>query len=130
MSNFFYENSKTRQRLPLDIYLGNLGPLMSRVYEAAPPGPLTTITPFVPAEQSGQVLDSTNGGPAGQPPRYMHSPLHTIGVVELPSLQDVVAALQESPRLQNQTPSGETDGHNDKAKQEDDASPDGTRFLH
>ncbi|KZV75477.1 hypothetical protein PENSPDRAFT_571345 [Peniophora sp. CONT] len=89
VSNFFYDDPTTQQRLPLDIYLGGIGPLRARVYEAAPPGPLTSISPFVPSEGGNEAGVVSN--------RFLHSPLHTIVVVELPTLAEVVAALAESP---------------------------------
>jgi recombining binding protein (suppressor of hairless) len=33
VSNFFYENPETRQQVPLDVYLGGIGPLRTRVYQ-------------------------------------------------------------------------------------------------
>ncbi|KAI0320359.1 hypothetical protein OF83DRAFT_1053296 [Amylostereum chailletii] len=96
VSNFFYDDSKSGQHAPLDIYLGNLGPLRARVYEAAPPGPLTTISPFVPAADPAGQSDGANGTTA---PRYMHSALHTIVIVEMPMLSEIIKALEgESPR--------------------------------
>ncbi|KAI0033394.1 hypothetical protein K488DRAFT_47691, partial [Vararia minispora EC-137] len=97
VSNFFYDDPKTRQRLPLDIYLGSLGPLRARVYEAAPPGPLTSVSPFGPGgPEASASSDPANGSPGMA--RYIHSPLHTIVIVELPSLNEVVTALKEPPR--------------------------------
>ena len=90
VSNFFYDDPASQQRLPLDIYLGGIGPLRARVYEAAPPGPLTSISPFVPSADTGSEAGVVSN-------RFLHSPLHTIVVVELPTLAEVVAALAESP---------------------------------
>jgi recombining binding protein suppressor of hairless len=33
VANFFYHDSNTGGQLPLDVYLGNIGPLRSRVYQ-------------------------------------------------------------------------------------------------
>ncbi|KAG0698404.1 hypothetical protein DFH29DRAFT_1002842 [Suillus ampliporus] len=43
VSHFFYEDPKTRTQMPLTVYLGGLGPLRARFYQAAPPGLLTTV---------------------------------------------------------------------------------------
>ncbi|KAF8078732.1 hypothetical protein FPV67DRAFT_1557973 [Lyophyllum atratum] len=99
VSNFFYEDPKTRTQTPLDVYLGNLGPLRHRIYQATPPGPLTNISPFV---QSIPGADGGPSDPAGTPsptigaPRYMASgPLHTIVIVEMPPLGEVIKALDQ-----------------------------------
>ncbi|KAF8898853.1 hypothetical protein BD779DRAFT_1485864 [Infundibulicybe gibba] len=89
VSHFFYENPNTRTQTPLDVYLGNLGPLRHRVYQASPPGQLTSIDG--PPSDSG----SPNTPTTGQP-RYVPSgPLHTIVIVEMPPLADVIKALEE-----------------------------------
>lgn len=104
VSNFFFENPKTRQQSPLDVYLGNLGPLRLRVYQATPPGPMTNVSPYVQSLQASHGLDS--GGPSsdslGMPitaastQRYIASgPLHTIVIVEMPPLTDVIKALED-----------------------------------
>lgn len=100
VSNFFYDDPKTRAQTPLDVYLGNIGPLRQRVYQASPPGPLTNISPFVQsltgdAGPSGEHRNMAGPGNPG-PPQYMPSgPLHTIVVVEMPPLADVIKALEE-----------------------------------
>src|SRR6266404_1988588 len=33
VSNFFYENPKSRTQTPLDVYLGSIGPLRTRIYQ-------------------------------------------------------------------------------------------------
>jgi recombining binding protein (suppressor of hairless) len=105
VSNFFYEDPTTRAQTALDIYLGNLGPLRHRVYQSSPPGVLTNVSPFVQSlapvmgaagpsdpQQSASGSDSI----ASSPPRYMTSgPLHTIVIVEMPPLGDVMKALEE-----------------------------------
>ncbi|TFK57048.1 hypothetical protein OE88DRAFT_1730471 [Heliocybe sulcata] len=99
VSNFFYEHPKTRTQTPLDVYLGNLGPLRQRVYQAAPPGPLTAISPFV--HTLTPPMSSMDGSGSSEsmmipPPRYVPSgPLHTIVVVEMPPLQDIIKTLEE-----------------------------------
>lgn len=122
VSNFFYEDPKTRMSTPLDIYLGNLGPLRHRIYQpTTAPGPLTAVSPFVqtlpggpqdgvPSESSGNA-SSTLGGP-----RFMPSPLHTIVIVELPTIEGVIKALEQDALPPHQEsgasdqPSPRTDG--------------------
>ncbi|KAG1784066.1 hypothetical protein EV702DRAFT_1176007 [Suillus placidus] len=85
VSHFFYEDSKTRTQMPLTVYLGGLGPLRARFYQAAPPGPLTNIAAFDVASS-----------PADAASRYLtQPPLHTIVTVELPSLAEIIKALEE-----------------------------------
>ncbi|EMD41995.1 hypothetical protein CERSUDRAFT_110536 [Gelatoporia subvermispora B] len=129
-SNFFYEDPKTRAQVPLDIYLGNIGPLRHRVYQATPPGPMTNIATFVNGSSgpthgpAGELIASS--GPhyspdmGHHPQRYSHAGhLHTIVHVDLPPVADVLKALQDdavasgdvessSPRNGNgeSTPSG------------------------
>ena len=106
VSHFFYEDPKTRTQMPLTVYLGNIGPLHSRVYQAAPPGPLTTVSPYVQPLTGPSPLpvgsdDSTSAGGTTSPsgpssaPRFVAPPLHTIVMVELPPIPDVIKALQE-----------------------------------
>jgi recombining binding protein suppressor of hairless len=108
VSNFFYENPKTRSQTPLDVYLGSIGPLRTRIYQTPLPGPLTNVSPFVqpltPPVETGApgAVDpqpSSNGTPTSVPPippRYISAgPLHTIVVVEMPPLADVINALKE-----------------------------------
>jgi recombining binding protein suppressor of hairless len=110
VSNFFYENPKTRSQTPLDVYLGSIGPLRTRIYQTPLPGPLTNVSPFIqpltPPVETGapgpvdpQPSSSSNGTPTSVPqipPRYITAgPLHTIVVVEMPPLADVINALKE-----------------------------------
>jgi len=107
---------------PLDVYLGNLGPLQLRVYQATPPGPLTAISPFLqqltgPPVDPGGPSDATATTPTSASPRYIPSgPLHTIVIVEMPPLADVMKALEDdalpnpagdASRSNRQTPDGE-----------------------
>jgi recombining binding protein suppressor of hairless len=100
VSNFFYEDPKTRTQVALDVFLGNLGPLPHRVYQTSPPGPLTSIGPYVQPlpGMDGVPADSPTSpnSPVGGPPRFMPSgPLHTIVVVEMPPIADVIKALED-----------------------------------
>lgn len=95
VSNFFYENPSTRAQTPLDVYLGNLGPLQLRVYQTTPAGPLTTINPFL--QPGAQVMDNMEAGSStSSAQRFMPSaPLHTVVIVEMPPLPDVMKALED-----------------------------------
>lgn len=98
VSNFFYEDPKTRTQQPLTVYLGNIGPLRARCFPPHAPGPLTDISygggiagpssELVPND--GTVPGISSGVPAGRYP-----PLHTLVTVEMPSLAEVIKALQE-----------------------------------
>ncbi|PFH54770.1 hypothetical protein AMATHDRAFT_44569 [Amanita thiersii Skay4041] len=131
VSNFFYEHPTTRQQTPLDVYLGNLGPLRHRVYQATPPGPLTNISSFVPPMSAPGMdsgppppqpppTDPSTGSPVSPnpgPPRYMPAgPLHTIVIVEMPALGDIIKALQDDTLV----PNGESSGSNSRR------TPEGT----
>lgn len=131
VSNFFYEDPNTRQQTPLDVYLGNLGPLRHRVYQATPPGPLTNISPFVqpiPGHQGMEGGLTPEAGPPGSPtagpPRYMPSgPLHTIVIVEMPPLADVIKALEEDAL----PPNADGSGSNHHSPRHDGSQPHDAR---
>ncbi|THV07673.1 beta-trefoil [Dendrothele bispora CBS 962.96] len=97
VSNFFYEDPKTRTQVPLDVFLGNLGPLPHRVYQASPPGPLTSISPYLTPGMDGASADSPTSpsSPAGAPRFMPPGPVHTIVVVEMPPITDVIKALED-----------------------------------
>ncbi|KIJ40158.1 hypothetical protein M422DRAFT_256989 [Sphaerobolus stellatus SS14] len=116
VSNFFYQHPETLAHTPLEVWLGNLGPLRQRIFQATPPGPLTSVSPYALPAGGPIVGEATNvnvGGPpapgeAGSsgvgdtpqtivaPPRFVPSgPLHTIIIVDLPPLNDIVKTLQE-----------------------------------
>ena len=125
VSNFFYENPQTRTQTPLDVYLGNLGPLRHRIYQATPPGPLTNISPFVQTILGGP----SEGSPSESPlpvgaPRYMASgPLHTIVIVEMPPLADVIKALDQDAL----PPNGDGSGSNSHSPSVDGPQPHDSR---
>ena len=132
VANFFYNDPKTNIQTPLDVYVGNLGPLRHRLYQATatPHGPLTSVSPFVQsvalAETSpsevhhvGNVPPVNPAAPLGsryQPP----GPLHTIVVVEMPAIEDMIKALEEdsTPTANGDSnkPRGSPNGDNTSAK--------------
>lgn len=105
VSNFFYHDFKTNTQLPLDVYLGSIGPLRLRAYQTSPPGPLTTVSPHM------HNLSPLAAGPSGAqselpglPPterRYVGDYLHTVVVVDLPPMVDIVAALDDEEDERN-----------------------------
>lgn len=99
VSHFFYEDPKTRTQMPLTVYLGGLGPLRARFYQATPPGPLTNISSFggaMSGPSNEVVVSGSDGVAADAATRYLSQPpLHTIVTVELPSLAEIIKALEE-----------------------------------
>jgi recombining binding protein (suppressor of hairless) len=88
-----------------------MGPLNLRVYQATPPGPLTNVQPYV--TPGGQLI--TPGSD-----RFLQTPLHTIVIVDMPPIQDVMKNLEE----QLTPPSNPTET---KPPSEEGSSSDGTR---
>lgn len=118
VSHFFYDDPKAHSQQPLAVYLGNIGPLRARFFPASSPGPLTNVAPFgggVP----GHSLDMPSTSEAGvavpgavAPGRYVPQPLHTIVTVDMPSLAEVLKALQEDVIPPNVlTPGGSSGPH-------------------
>ncbi|KIM66292.1 hypothetical protein SCLCIDRAFT_110688 [Scleroderma citrinum Foug A] len=106
VSHFFYDDLKTHTQQPLAVYLGNIGPLRARFFPAGSPGPLTNVASFgggvpghsldlPPTSDPGVAAPGTSA--VGMPStRYVtQPPLHTIVTVDMPSLPDVLKALQE-----------------------------------
>ncbi|KAG6381087.1 pyruvate kinase [Boletus reticuloceps] len=84
VSNFFYEDPKTRAQQPLTVYLGNVHSRIS-TYGGGIPGPSSELTP-----NDGAVPGVSSNVTAGR-----YTPLHTLVTVELPSLNEIIKALQE-----------------------------------
>ena len=50
-ANFFYLDPKTKTQMPLDVYIGNIGPLRLRIYNHSPlamDGRFDPSMPFIP----------------------------------------------------------------------------------
>ncbi|KAL4069699.1 hypothetical protein V8B97DRAFT_1968790 [Scleroderma yunnanense] len=123
VSHFFYDDPKTNTQQPLAVYLGNIGPLRARFFPAGSPGPLTNVASFgssVPGHSLDLPTTSETGiatpgtSAVGVPPaRYVtQPPLHTIVTVDMPSLLDIIKALQEDvpPNVLSQDGAGSSSG--------------------
>ncbi|EKM61228.1 uncharacterized protein PHACADRAFT_190379 [Phanerochaete carnosa HHB-10118-sp] len=99
VANFFYAHPHTREQTPLSIYLGNLGPLRHQMNAPYPPGPLTSVSPYVQAiGPDGVQRDEPIGSgasPLDRPPYMGAGPIHTSITVDLPPVADILRALQE-----------------------------------
>lgn len=62
-----------------------MGPLNLRVYQATPTGPLTSVQPYV--VPGGQLITPAD--------RYLQTPLHTIVIVDMPPIQDIMKNLED-----------------------------------
>ncbi|KAI0800974.1 hypothetical protein C8Q74DRAFT_1314360 [Fomes fomentarius] len=121
-ANFFYNDPKTKGQVPLDVYIGNIGPLRLRIYNHSPlamDGRFDPSMPFLPvpsmsAQSTIPVLASNialrdESQPAdvvlSLPARHMHMMV----VVELPPIADILKALREDAL----PPSGDGDKSHD-----------------
>jgi len=95
VSNFFFTNPTTRQQSPLDVYLGNLGPLPLRIFQSPSAGPLTSVNSFIASNQPLDGRDDAPSSPGMHGVRYGAAPLHTVVMAELPPLADVIKALED-----------------------------------
>lgn len=112
VSNFFYQHPDTHAHTPLEVWLGSLGPLRQRIFQATPPGPLTSVSPYAMPSGgpiSGEAVSVAEAGPSGNshhsgdtprtivaPPRFVPSgPLHTIIIVDLPPMNEIIKSLQD-----------------------------------
>lgn len=99
VANFFYRHPHTNEQTPLSIYLGNLGPLRHRINAPYPPGPLTSVSPYVQAIGPDGVQRDEPIGPGVSPlersPYLAANPIHTSITVDLPPMADILRSLQE-----------------------------------
>jgi len=98
VSNFFYEDPKTRTQQPLTVYLGNVGPLRARCFPPHAPGPLTNISYGGGMAGPSSELTPNDGTVPGVSPNVTtgrYPALHTLVTVEMPSLPEIIKALQE-----------------------------------
>ncbi|KZT05872.1 uncharacterized protein LAESUDRAFT_759772 [Laetiporus sulphureus 93-53] len=99
-ANFFYHNPATNTVDPLDVYLGPLGPLRLRVYQAAAVGITSAAGPSFISPSAGEgpirfVPTAGTYGPQSTPSNPTAGPLHAIVVVEMPSKGEMLKALEE-----------------------------------
>ncbi|KAF8140354.1 hypothetical protein EV363DRAFT_1312300 [Boletus edulis] len=88
----------TRAQQPLTVYLGNVGPLRARCFPPHAPGPLTNISYGGGIPGPSSELTPNDGTVPGVPsnvPAGRYTPVHTLVTVELPSLNEIIKALQE-----------------------------------
>ncbi|RPD64861.1 hypothetical protein L227DRAFT_494481 [Lentinus tigrinus ALCF2SS1-6] len=107
-ANFFYTDPKTKGQVPLDVYIGNIGPLRLRIYNHSPlamDGRFDPSMPFIPVpalpNQNAVPIIASNIQPRESdkyadvvltlPPRHMHMMI----VVEMPPIADILKALRE-----------------------------------
>lgn len=109
-ANFFYTDPKTKGQVPLDVYIGNIGPLRLRIYNHSPmalDGRFDPSMPFIPVpslpNQGAIPMIASNIDPKDPmdnkyadvvltlPPRHLHMMI----VVEMPPIADILKALRE-----------------------------------
>ncbi|KAI0652143.1 hypothetical protein C8Q79DRAFT_896911 [Trametes meyenii] len=105
-ANFFYEDPKTKHHVPLDVYIGNIGPLRLRLYNQTPAtidGHFNPNQPFIPVPalpgQAGIPVYASNlenrtehfQAVINVPNRNYHALI----VVEMPPVADILKALRE-----------------------------------
>jgi recombining binding protein (suppressor of hairless) len=113
VSNFFYEDPKTGFTSPLDVYLGNLGPLTSRIFHTAPQGVLTAASQYAPASlpfSPGNVPFAEFIG------RINASGVHTIVSVSIPPMADILKAMEEDALPPDGDESGSRIAENGQAR--------------
>lgn len=104
-ANFFYEDPKTRHQVPLDVYIGNIGPLRLRLYNHSPAtvdGQFNPSQAFIPVPhlpgQPDVPIFATNmeDRTQYQPVVALHTRnVHALIVVEMPPVADILKALRE-----------------------------------
>ena len=105
-ANFFYMDPKTKTQMPLDVYIGNIGPLRLRIYNHSPlamDGRFDPSMPFIPVpplpNQPGvPVIASDIPHENKQADVVLSLParhLHMMIVAEMPPMPDILKALRE-----------------------------------
>lgn len=104
-ANFFYEHPKTRHQVPLDVYIGNIGPLRLRLYNHAPTNQDVPFNPnqtFLPVPPNPENPDELVVPANTQEDRTYNSlvavhnrNIHALIVVEMPPVADILKALRE-----------------------------------
>ena len=122
-ANFFYTDPKTKGQVPLDVYIGNIGPLRLRIYNHSPlaldgrfdpsmpfiPVPAMPNQPTVPVIAANVPIreDKYADVMLSLPPRHLHMMI----VVELPPIADILKALREDALPPNADGDKSQDGH-------------------
>ncbi|EIW64316.1 uncharacterized protein TRAVEDRAFT_68154 [Trametes versicolor FP-101664 SS1] len=104
-ANFFYEHPKTRHQVPLDVYIGNIGPLRLRLYNHAATNQDNPFNPrqtFLPVPNNPDKPDDLMVAMNTEEDRRYNSlaaalnrNIHALIVVEMPPVADIIKALRE-----------------------------------
>ncbi|KAI0830606.1 hypothetical protein BC628DRAFT_1312458 [Trametes gibbosa] len=115
-ANFFYEDPKTRHQVPLDVYIGSIGPLRLRLYNQTPatmdgqfnPSHAFVPVPHLPGQPDVPIFASNTEDREGyEPVVALHTRnVHALIVVEMPPIADILKALREDALA----PNGEANG--------------------
>ncbi|KZS96142.1 hypothetical protein SISNIDRAFT_548241 [Sistotremastrum niveocremeum HHB9708] len=132
VSNFYYPSPDGRGFLPLEVWLGNIGPLTQRVFQATPPGPLTSVSPFGHQGSTNHGPSSPSGfhttqqsvaeghlsaetpahSPASESPHPNLGPLqsiHSVVILDMPPMEQIVRSMQETIESHGRSPEAGSD---------------------
>ncbi len=122
-ANFFYEHPKTRHQVPLDVYIGNIGPLRLRLYnhsahnQDSPFNPRQLFLPVPPnpdqPDEHVVAAETFNDRSYNSLAAVHNRNIHALIVVEMPPVADILKALREDAV----PPSGEAAGESDPSGQ-------------
>ncbi|KAH9898107.1 hypothetical protein C8Q73DRAFT_386566 [Cubamyces lactineus] len=104
-ANFFYEDPRTKHQVPLDVYIGNIGPLRLRLYNQTPatmdgqfnPNQAFIPIPNLPGKPDVPIF-ADNLEDRTRPQTVLAIPnrnMHALIVVEMPPVADILKALRE-----------------------------------
>ncbi|OSC99497.1 hypothetical protein PYCCODRAFT_1373098 [Trametes coccinea BRFM310] len=124
-ANFFYEDPKTKHQVPLDVYVGNIGPLRLRLYNQTPatmdgqfnPSQAFIPVPHLPGQPEVPIYaDNLENRLSYQPVVAVpNRNYHALIVVEMPPIADILKALREDALPPNGAPPAVGGGPNDGA---------------
>lgn len=100
-SHFFYEHPITRGQVPLDVFIGSLGPLSLRLFHPNPPGPLVRI-------QTYPTRSEEHGDHTAPLEAFLPTAANTVVMVELPPIENIMKALRDSDPAVAEASTGNT----------------------